>query len=142
MIESTIFNNLIYNEEYARKTLPFLKEAYFQNKIDKTLYGLIDQYVNKYNSIPSKAALLVDASNISGINDDEYNSLKEKIELLKDEPVSLDWLIDQTEKHCQDKAIYNAIMDSIQIINGSSQASKVPFRGFFPRITFTLFFLA
>jgi archaellum biogenesis ATPase FlaH len=124
MIESTIFNNLIYNEKYARKTLPFLKEAYFQNKVDKTLYRLIDQYVNKYNSIPSKTALLVDASNISGINDEEYSSLKEKIELLKDESVSLDWLIDQTEKHCQDKAIYNAIMDSIQIINGTSQDSK------------------
>lgn len=124
MIEKSIFSNLIYNESYARRTLPFLKDAYFQNKLDKTLFNLIDEYVTKYNAVPSKAALVIEATAISGLNDDEYKQLAENISTLTDEKVDEQWLLDQTEKFCQDKAIYNAIMDSIQIMNGQSNDSK------------------
>ena len=72
MIEKSIFSNLLYNETFARKTLPFLKEDYFQNKLDKKLYKLIDEYVEKYNSVPSKAALVIGASEVSGLNDEEH----------------------------------------------------------------------
>jgi len=124
MIENTIFSNLVYNELYARKTLPFLKEAYFSDKLDKVLFKLVDDYVTKYNSIPTPAALNIEASNVSTINDDEHKLLQDKISELKEETVDLEWLLDKTEKYCQDKAVYNAIMDSIQILNGSSDKGK------------------
>ena len=124
MIENTIFSNLVYNELYARKTLPFLKEAYFPDKLDKVLFKLVDDYVTKYNSIPTPAALNIEASNVSTINDDEHKLLQDKISELKEETVDLEWLLDKTEKYCQDKAVYNAIMDSIQILNGSSDKGK------------------
>ena len=124
MIENTIFNNLVFNEEFARKTLPFLKADYFQNKLDKVLFKLIDEYVTKYNSIPTKAALIVELVSVSGTNDDEHKMLVDKVNEIKDEQADVKWLVDQTEKYCQDRAIYNAIMSSIQIINGNSQDGK------------------
>jgi archaellum biogenesis ATPase FlaH len=124
MIENTIFNNLVFNEEFARKTLPFLKADYFQNKLDKVLFKLIDEYVTKYNSIPTKAALIVELDSVSGTNDDEHKMLVDKVNEIKDEQADVKWLVDQTEKYCQDRAIYNAIMSSIQIINGNSQDGK------------------
>lgn len=120
MIENSIFSNLVFKEDYARKTLPFLKEAYFQNRLDKVLFKLIDDYVTKYNSLPSKAALDIEAQSVSGINDEELKLLQGKVQELKEDNSDLQWLLDQTEKFCQDKAIYNAIMDSIQILNGDN----------------------
>lgn len=124
MIEKSIFSNLLYNETFARKTLPFLKEDYFQNKLDKKLYKLIDEYVEKYNSVPSKAALVIEASEVSGLNDEEHKLLVESIHTLEEVKADEQWLVDQTEKFCQDKAIYNAIMESIQIMNGQSDNGK------------------
>lgn len=117
MIESTILNNLIFNEDYTRKVLPFLKENYFSERQTKQLFKLVDEYIKKYNNIPTKAALLIDADNLTGLSDDDVKALKDQIEKSKDEPAEIDWLLDNTEKFCQDKAIQNAIMDSIHILD-------------------------
>lgn len=123
MIEQNILSSLIHNEEFARKTLPFIKEAYFQSKLDKSLYKLVDEYVTKYNNLPSKAALVIEAGELSGLNDDEHKQLVDNIKALEDPQADVAWLLDQTEKFCQDKAVYNAIMESIQILNDNSGTS-------------------
>jgi len=126
MIEITIFSNLIYNEQYARKVIPFLKEEYFSDQSHKIIFKLVQEYVNKYNSFPSKEALAIDLSNKDGINQEVFNQSKEIISAFaEDKETKLEWLSDQTEKFCQDKAIYNAIMSSIRILDdGDGKTSK------------------
>lgn len=124
MIEDAIFSNLIYNEHYLRKVLPFLKPEYFQYRTDKVLFELIDQYVEKYNNTPTKTALDVELGNYVGLSEEENKQLKAKLDTLKHDEVDVDWLLDQTEKFCQDKSVYNAIMDSIQILDGKSKMDK------------------
>ena len=118
-LERAIFNNLLNNETYARKTIPFLKPDYFHNRNDKVVFELIDCYVGKYNAFPTKEALLVDLNNRDNISEDQFKECKEIVEEIPDQSDQLsnvDWLVDQTEKFCQDKAIYNAIMQSIKVM--------------------------
>ena len=117
-LETTILKNLIYNEEYTRKVLPFLSVNYFQEREDKILYEKIDEYINQYNTLPTKEALAIELDN-SSIKDEEFqNSLKllESITNENDE-ANISWLLDSTEKFCQDKAIYNAVVESISILD-------------------------
>lgn len=119
MIEKQILSRLIHDEDFLRKTLPFLKPDYFNNRIDKAVYGLIDDFVKRYNKLPSKTALVVESDSTSGYNQDEYEEMVARIgELQEDSTTDQQWLLDQTEKFCQDRAIYNAIMSSIQILDG------------------------
>lgn len=119
--EQVIFSNLVYNEDYGRKVIPFLKDEYFSNFSDKTIFRLIDSYVKQYNSFPSKDALAIDLTNQEGISDDAFKSCRDIIQSLnKDENTKLDWLLDKTETFCQEKAVYNAIMHSIEIIDDKS----------------------
>ena len=115
---NTIFANLLFNEPYARKVIPFLKEDYFSDQADKTLFGLITEYVHKYNAFPSKEALAIDLSNKTGINELVFKQVVDTVQKLDiDKDTKLEWLLDTTEKFCQEKAIYNAIMSSIQILD-------------------------
>ena len=117
-IERIIFNSLVFNEEYGRKVIPFLKEEYFADYNDKVIFRIIDAYIKKYNSFPSKEALAIDLSNESNVSEDAFNKCKTIIqEIEKDENSKLNWLLDQTEKWCQEKALYNAIMKSIQVMD-------------------------
>ena len=119
-LERAIFNNLLNNETYARKTIPFLKPDYFHNRNDKVVFELINSYVMEYNAFPTKEALLVDLNNRDNISEDQFKECKEIVEEIPDQSDQLsnvDWLVDQTEKFCQDKAIYNAIMQSIQVMD-------------------------
>ena len=116
--EQVIFSNLVFNEEYARKVIPYLKEEYFSDYSDKTIFKLIDSYSKNYNSFPSKEALAIDLSNKEGVNEDTFKRCKEVIQHFeKDENTKLEWLLDKTENFCQEKAVYNAIMKSIEIID-------------------------
>ena len=117
-LETTILKNLIYNEEYTRKVLPFLSVNYFQEREDKILYEKIDEYINQYNTLPTQEALAIELDK-SPIKDEEFqNSLKllESITNENDE-ANISWLLDSTEKFCQDKAIYNAVVESISILD-------------------------
>jgi archaellum biogenesis ATPase FlaH len=124
MIEQVIFANLIGNEQYARKALPFIKSEYFQNRLDKVLYSIIEQFVNKYNKLPSKQALLIEIDSVSSINEDECVKLQQQVNAIEDIETDLQWLLDETEKFCQDKAIFNAIYQSISIMDGKSKNDK------------------
>ena len=121
MIEKTILSNLIFNDGFTRKVLPFLDERYFTDLIDKKIYNLIKDYHLGYNQCPTKEALLIELNNAGGLSDDQaevaVNQINEFDHVESDEQ----WLLDQTEKFCQDKAIYNAIMDGIQIIDGKGK---------------------
>lgn len=118
--QQVIFSNLLFNEEYARKVIPFLKEEYFSDYSDKIVFRLINAYVNKYNAFPSKEALAIDLSNLGGINEDAFKSSVSIIESLEKDDTKLEWLVDKTEAFCQEKAVYNAIMKSIEIIDDKS----------------------
>jgi len=124
MIEKTILSHLVFNESYARKSLPFLKNEYFHNLSDKVVYSLIDDYVKKYNSTPTKEVLMIELNNRDGLNENAFKESKRLIEDLQVDNTELKWLLDSTEKFCQEKAIYNAIMASIKIIDDKSGASS------------------
>jgi len=118
-VEKLIFSNLVFNEDYGRKAIPFLKEEYFHDPSDRAVFGLMHEYVEKYNSFPSKEALGIDLANKS-LGEQTFKQAKETIESLSPQETKLDWLLDQTEKFCQEKAIYNGIMQSIQILDDKS----------------------
>jgi hypothetical protein len=117
MIEKVILANLTLSEEYARKTIPFLKSEYFHDQVDKTLFNLIDEYSKKYNKFPSKEALTIELSHRDNLGEDNFKKCADSIESMELDDTDFDWLVDQTEKFCQDKAIYNAIMKSIQVLD-------------------------
>ena len=125
--EIAILKNLLQNEEYTRKVLPFLKVDYFTEHADKTLYEKVNDFVNKYNTLPSQEALQIELSETK-MNEEEF---KDSLNLLKEidsnaeDYSDINWLLDTTEKFCQDKAIYNAVVDSISILdNPKSTADK------------------
>jgi len=124
-MEQTILSHLIENEQYGRKVIAFLREEYFHDQADKQLFALIDSHVKKYNSFPTKEILYIDLQNMHSINEQQYNDIKNKIGSLSiDQTTDINWLIDKTEQFCQDKAVYNAIRQSIKIIDDNSQLTK------------------
>jgi replicative DNA helicase len=133
-LEQTILKNLIYNENYMRKVLPFLKEEYFSSKTEKNLYKEIFTFVEKYNNTPNVEALSLSMQDMKGVTEEEYKEINEYLETIeknKNEESKLDWLIDKTEKFCQEKAIYNAVLNSIHILDGKD---KVHDKGAIPKI--------
>lgn len=120
MIENTILSNLISNEDYGRKTIPYLRSEYFTDNDQRIVFGLIEEYVKTYNKFPNKEALSVDLHGLEGLTDSQFASIQSKINELQVSEVNEEWLLDNTEKFCQDKAIYNAIMDSIRILDDKS----------------------
>jgi replicative DNA helicase len=118
MIESLILGSLLHNEDYTRKVLPFLKEDYFDSVEQKEVFKIIDDYMSSYNGIPTKDALKISIDESKKFNQDQYKSITDTIEQLSyDEANSLEWLVDKTEKFCQDKAIYNAVRRSILVLD-------------------------
>ena len=120
--EKVILQNLISNDEYSRRVIPFIKDEYFHNKIDKKVFSIIREYIISYNGIPTKEAIVLSLQKDNTINEDEYKdaiSLVEDISQDHKEP-DLNWITEETERFCKDKAIYNAIMESIHIIDGKS----------------------
>ena len=123
-IENIIFGNLVNNEEYARKVIPFLKSEYFTDSVDNALFDIIDSYVTKYSAFPSKEALSVDLNNKTGLSEDQFKGAVDIIaELKKSDDKDIDWLIDSTEKFCKDKALYNALMQSIKLVDDNKKDS-------------------
>lgn len=124
LVDDIIINSLVYDENYMRKTIPFLKEEYFHDLNKKIIFKTINSYIDRYNAPPSKEAITVDIGNRTDISEDTHKACIEYINnLSKDDCTTLEYKIDQTEKFCQDKAIYNAIMDSIKILDDKTGAS-------------------
>ncbi len=121
-IEQTILRHLVHKENFARKALPFLRDEYFSDSSERLIYHRINEFVQKYNDIPSREALEIDLEQIKNLSEDQYGGCVDIIKSLEEpEPVDDQWLIDETERFCQDRAIYNAIMDSIGIIDGKDK---------------------
>ena len=120
-IEKTIFSNLIYNENYARRVLPFIKSEYFQDKTDRILFEEIYNFMDKYQALATKETLSIELDNRKDLNGTEFQKVVEVIESLKDAEVDMQWLVTTTEKFCKDKAVYNAILSGIQIIEGKDR---------------------
>lgn len=125
-LENVILSHLIFNEEYTRKTIPFIKEEYFQTIADKTLFKLIKTYVDKYNVTPSKEALRIDINNLDNVSEEQFKNISELVSELEYEPTTnTEFLVDQTENWCKDRAIYLGIMESIGILdNKNSKLEK------------------
>lgn len=123
-IESLILYSLIYNESFTRKTLPFLNSRFFSQKKERFLFEQIYKYFDKYNGTPTPEVLSLAVSESSGITEQEESDILEYLNGLVDiniDNLSEDWLVDQTEQFCQERAIHNAIMDSINILNGENK---------------------
>jgi len=120
-IETTILSSLIHNEEYTRKVIPFIKPEYFQDGIEKVIFQTIDRYTNKYKSNPNIETLIIDVQKVS-LNEEQYKGVLEYLSQTVFVPeADQQWLLDETERFCKDKAIYNAILDGIHIIDGKSK---------------------
>ena len=122
-LTSTILAELTTNEDYARKVLPFIKEDYFQSVTDRILVTKIQNYFEEYKTVPSKETLYIELENDDSISESDWNATVTALESLSSESGSnIDWLVDKTEAFCQEKAVYNAIMESIHIIDGKSKS--------------------
>ena len=123
-IENTILHHLIKDEEYSRRVLPFLEPEFFQDKSERILFNEAKKYTLEYNSIPTKTALEIAIGNDKSLTQREYKDTAELLNNLdsSDEEQDFNWLIDETEKFCKDRAVYNAIMESINIIDGKSNS--------------------
>ena len=122
-IEQTIIKNLIQSEQFTRKVIPFLKSEYFADSSEQLLYEEITHYFDKYSKSPTLEALLINLDNITGKPEQVVKNSKELIKTLPNDDTPLDWLTDETEQWCKDRAIYIAVMDSIEVLDKKSQRS-------------------
>jgi len=123
------------DEEYTRKTLPFIRGEYFQESSEKLLFTEIQSYVNKYNSMPTQEALVIEIDKKINLTDDQHKKTIALVKQITIDPEVSDtkWLIDATEDFCQEKAIYNGIMQSIQILDDKNKTEKLD-KGSIPKI--------
>ena len=120
-IERTALTQLVNNEQYARKVLPFLKGDYFADRVERTVYEEIAKFVDKYNKIPTQTSLEVEVQSRKDLNGDDFAKVVEVIKTLEPSDVDFDWLVNTTEQFCKDRAVYNAIIEGITIIDGKDK---------------------
>ena len=120
-IEKTTLKNLLYNEDYTRKVLPFLKPEYFEDRSERIVFSEIQKFIDQYNKRPTKETLQIDIGKRKDLNEEEYKRIVELISTLNKEEIDLDWLVNTTEKFCKDRAVHNAVMDGIHILDGKDK---------------------
>ena len=120
-IEQTILSSLFFNEDYTRKVLPFIKEEYFGNRVEQLLYGEIFKFVEKYNNLPTKDAMLIELGQRKDINEEELNHLKNYVIQIENTEPDEKWLTETTEKFCKDRAVHNAVLSGIKILDGKDK---------------------
>ena len=120
-IERTTLAHLIHNEDYCRKVIPFIKPLYFSNRDERVVFEEIEKFLEKYNALPTQETLTIGVDSRKDLTDEEYKKIVELIGSLEKTEVDLQWLHDETEKFCKDKAIYNAVLDGIKIIDGKDK---------------------
>jgi replicative DNA helicase len=119
-IETTILRNLVFNEDYSRKVIPFIQPDYFEQKAEKVIFDEIVQFIVKYGSAITIEALNIEVENRTDLNETEVKEIREINSSLNDAAVEKQWLLDTTEKWCRDRAIYLALMESIHIADGNN----------------------
>lgn len=121
--ETVIISHLLFNEKYARKVLPFVKQEYFSAKPNQLVYDLLSSFVGKYNTFPTKEILLIDLQNKTNIEEKQFQEIKDYIIDLKPEKeTKLEWLLDKTEQFCKDRSLHNAVLKCIKILDDPTAA--------------------
>jgi len=120
-IETTILRNLVYNEEYSRKVIPFIEPDYFEQRSEKVIFEEITQFIVKYGAAITTEALRIELENRTDLSETEVKESREITSSFDDSPVDHQWLLDTTEKWCRDRAIYLALMESIHIADGNDE---------------------
>jgi len=124
-IQKVILQNLVHNEGYSRRVIPFIKEEYFSENSERRVFRKIYEYINQYNKLPNSDAITISLQNDKDLTQTDYEKCQTLVGDLQPVKDDEDWLVDETEKFCKDRALYNAILESIQIIEGKSK-SKTP----------------
>ena len=117
-LEVTILSNLVYNEKYMRKVLPFIKSEYFQAREYKIIFLEIHEYISQYEALPSINAIGIECQERTDLTEDQFKEVIKVLNVLSDDPTDYDWLVDATEKWCQERAIYLSLMESVKIADG------------------------
>ena len=117
-LEVTILSNLCYHEKYARKVLPFLMKEYFTTREYKIVFLEIHEYISQYDALPSLNALSIECQERTDLTEDQFKTIKEVLSELSNEKSEYNWLVDTTEKWCQERAIYLSLMESVKIADG------------------------
>ena len=120
-VENLVLKNLLYDEKYSRKVIPFIKKEYFEDPSHKILYEEISSFIIKYDELPTKEAVSIEVENREDLNESLFKELSKIISYLDKEPADFDWLCDTTEKWCRDRAIYLALMESIALADGKDE---------------------
>ena len=117
-LEVTILSNLVFYEKYARKVLPFLKQDYFTAREYKIIFLEIHEYISQYDTLPSLNAVAIECQERTDLTEDQFQEVIGVLNVLSDDPADYDWLVDATEKWCQERAIYLSLMESVKIADG------------------------
>ena len=129
-IERTTLSELVGNEQYARKVLPFIKSEYFSDRTERIVFEEIQKFVEKYNALPTKSTLEIEIDTRRDLNENDISRILETVKSLKaDKEINYEWLVETTEKWCKDRAVYNAIVEGISIIDGKDKtrgADSIP----------------
>ena len=120
-VESTILRNLLCSEDFYRKVVPFIKPDYFQDMSERVIFEEIHDFSTKYDKIPTKEVLNIGLQQRTDLNDDTFKTATNLVENFNDEWVDTEWLLDSTEKWCQERAVYNALLQSIKIADGGDE---------------------
>ena len=120
-VESLVIKNLMLDEEYVRKALPFIKSEYFAESSGKHLFTIINKYFTEYDALPTKEALQIEVGQITGISDDQHKDIIKRIADIDEERSDYEWILDTTEKWCKERALYLALMSSIKIAEGNDE---------------------
>lgn len=125
-IEKTTLSELIENEDYARTVLPHMRKDYFSDRNERIIFEEIQKFVEKYNSLPTKSSIEIEIDNRRDLNEQDVKTVLSVVKSLeKDENANFEWLVETTEKFCKDKAVYNAIVEGIQIIDGKDKERDI-----------------
>jgi replicative DNA helicase len=123
-IEQSIINNLVYDEDYCRKVVPFLKPTYFTEHKERIIVTAILEFFSQFNKPLSKEILSIEVSNRSDLTEQHHKDIQDSILTIENNETNKDWLLEQSEKFCKDRAVYLAIMDSIKIIEGRDKVQN------------------
>tara|TARA_A100001234_G_scaffold220730_1_gene234397 strand:+ start:1094 stop:2470 length:1377 start_codon:yes stop_codon:yes gene_type:complete len=120
-VEDLVVASLLHNTDFTRKTLPHIKRDYFENYNNKVIFEELSSYFTQYDNLPTKEALRIEIESRSDLNETTFTEVKQTLDLATEEPHEIDWLVHTSEKWCRDRAIYNALLESIQIADGNSE---------------------
>ena len=120
-IETTILSNLFHNEDFTRKAMPFIESDYFTNSDESILFGEIEKFVENYKNLPTKDTILIELNSRKDLTEEQLKNLKLLVAGTNDDKADLQWLLDSTEKWCKDRAVHNAVLSGIKILDNKDQ---------------------